>query len=388
MKKRSLNLFCFVTYAVIGLINYSIFCVDNIEFNEINSLNSENIEYYYSSTISIGGSVSATRGLFSQVDKSDNKLEMLESPSCDLSGIENRTILPLGINFSYNFLFSSPFFAKRLNIFPRFGINLNLVGQNILTRFIFYLFPNIGILLYNGTLITIDFIGRNIHKVCCCCIRNSYGLSSQIRREKYKKAFLSKPSGILNIQFTFEPETNIHEKFKAIPQIGFGPALIFLARNSVAEFFPSNQDNFEKNNDDLLYKHIIDLVFSFKMIFKFTPTKNHKNSLHLELGYTYNPLILSRLTSKENSIVEGGLWNTSLSINYARNTNIGLETVDFLNPQLESTLYPNTNKIKQKSKNTLLVDLGIGLGKWINISSNNTITDTYCPNINYSPTLV
>lgn len=384
VKKGYFNLLYFAIFAVIAPANYNIFGKDTIEFNEINTLNNENVEYYYSSTISVGGAFNATRGLFSKIDNTDNKLEMIDSPSCDLSGLKNKIILPLGINFSFNFLFSTPFFAKRLGIFPRFGMNLNLIGQNILTRFMLYFFPNVGIMFYNGTLSVIDFVGRNIHKVCCCCIRNSYGLSSQTSKKKYKKAFLSKPSGILNIPFTFEPETNIHETFKAIPQIGFGPAIVFLERNSIAEFFPADQDNFEKNNDDLLYKYLIDMVFSFKMIFKITPTKNHKNSLHLELGYTYNPLILARLSNKENSIVEGGLWSTSLSISYARNMNIGLETVDFLNPQLETTLYQDKSKNKKESKTTFFIDAGIGLGKWVNIATNNAITDTYSPNINLS----
>lgn len=384
MKKRTFSIFYLVTCLAVVLIPESAFGKNSAKFNEINKLTCDNTEYYYSSTVSVGGSVNIIRGLFTNVDKSNDLIESVRSPLCELSGIEYTFLAAAGINLSYNVLFSSPFFARRLGIFPRLGISLNLIGQNILTRFIVYFLPNVGICLTNGVLRIIKFFGENANKICCCCVKQE--LEFQVERLKYKKTFLSRPSGIFNLQLTIEPETDIHETFKAIPQIGFGPSLVFLSRNTKAELFPSDQENFEKNNNEILYKNIFDIVFGFKMIFKFAVDKNFKNSIHLELGYTYNPLILASLSGNtENSIVEGGLWNMALSLNYARNINIGLETVDFLNPELKTSTELTDNKLKkQEPNNTFFIDLGIGIGKWTNISSSEEISTTYCPNINIS----
>ena len=199
-----------------------------------------------------------------------NQIQRQINTKSNLSSINKKNIFSImGFNFSYNVLITSPFFAKNLGVFPRFGTNINIIGQNYLTRFWLYFFQNIGIGFYNASVKTLGFFSKNINKICCCFFKNGYEL--EINTKKFYKSYLSRPSGILNLTFTFEPEPDTFQAFRVIPQIGIGPSVVFLSRNCIADFSPNRESSstFAKNNDKLLYPQILDIVFTSKMIFKF-----------------------------------------------------------------------------------------------------------------------
>ena len=344
--------------------------VIDIDLSENNKLTTISNDYFYSSTFTVGASLGVTRYL-----KYDNK-----GPSdMDLDEIEFGNKLNIGgLKGSYNILFSNSFFAKRLGIFPRFGIDADLRGYNFLHRFwtnspfnFLKLLGDVFVGVING----IKGIGSVMCKRCCSC-----GPYSKLYKPELTT--LNKPEFVFNVFFTFEPETSIYDKVRLIPQIGLGPSFINLYRKTSDDFILKKEDI--NDVDDRFYKYVLDFGFSFKMILKVITTNNFLNAFHLEFGYNYNPLLLSFLDNKEKSIIDGGIWNFFLSLNYARNMNIGLETVDFFNSKLETsidksilddTIFDRENN----KKNTIFLDCGIGIGQWIDISTNRDIKRNICP---------
>ena len=357
--------------------NFNIKCSYNkIDLSTENKLTSESKKFKYSSTVTIGLSANVTRGCFTSANENSFgdywSSEQNDKYSFIFSGI--------GFNVSYDFLFSSYKCAKKLGVFPRFGINFNIISQNYLTRFFAYLPQNINTFFKNATIRIGNFFGEHAYKLFC--MRYPRRIETPIGQ--YRKNFLAKPSGIFNLTFTFEPEIGLFEKFKVVPQIGFGPSLVFLTKNCIAPFFPSDR-SIRANNDKYYNNSLIDIVFSSKIIFKFAVSKNFLNMINIELGYTYNPLFFSQAES---------LWNVFLNLSYSRNINIGLETVDFFNKPIETSIAVHDDRINynKKNKNTMFLECGLGVSKWVNISSSKNYQgdsdinkyNSYSPNINLS----
>ena len=351
-------------------------CSTKVDLSKNNDLSIETRKFSYSSTITFGLSANLTRGIFTSPQES-----AMEEYGLD-EGNEKYSFLFTGIGFSfnYNILFSSYFFANRLGFFPRFGIGFNIISQNYLTRFLAYLPQNIGCFFRNALIRTGNFFGEHAYKLFC--MSNPRRIEAEL--SVYRKNFLKNPSGIGNIIITFEPETGVFEKFKIVPQIGIGPAIVFLTKNCKAPWFPSDR-NERGNNDVYMYKQMFDISFTCKFILKYAFTENCLNVFQLEIGYMYNPLILSLLdVDTEKWIINGGIWNIFLSLNYSRNINVGLESVEFFNEQIETSIKTSNSKKNNKSKTTMFFECGIGLGKWVNISSSSKISDSIFPNINFS----
>ena len=350
--------------------------ISNIDLSQDNNLSIEPKKFSYSSTITFGLSANITRGNFTSPQEST----MAEFGLDNQNEKYNLLFSGVGFNLSYNILFSSYFFANRLGFFPRFGIGINLISQNYITRFFAYLPQNIGVFFRNAIIRTGNFFGEHAYKLFC--MKHPRRISAEL--SIYRKNFLKHASGIINIPFTFEPETGVFEKFKIIPQIGIGPSIIFLTKNCKTPWFPSDR-NERGDNDRYYYNRIFDIVFTSKFILKYAFTDNCRNVLQVELGYTYNPLFLSFLDDKEKSIIDGGLWNISLSINYARNINVGLETAEFFNEQIKTSVQMNNeNNTNNKHKKTMFFETGIGLGRWVNIKNDDSISNNLSPNINFS----
>lgn len=345
--------------------------IEEIDLSENNKLSTVSDEYFYSSSFTVGVSLGATSFL-----KYD--IKELSEPDLDTIFFEPKFNLG-GLRGSYNVLFSNSFFAKRLGVFPRIGIDADLRGYNVLTRFwtnapinLTYLIGDIFITLING----VKRMGKCMCKRCCSC-------GDRIKYLKPKLKTLSMPEFVLSAFFTFEPETSIYNKVRLIPQIGIGPSFINLYRKTSGKFILEESD--QKVVDDNLYKYRIDIAFSFKMILKVASTSDFLNAFHLEIGYNYNPLLFNLFfIHDKKAIVNGGLCNFFLSLNYARNMNIGLETVDFFDSKLETSIDKSILKDtifdrEENRKYTIFLDCGIGIGQWVDISSDKELKRSYCP---------
>ena len=344
--------------------------ITDIDLSENNKLTTISSDYLYSSTFTVGTSIGATRYLkYENTDQSD--------PDLDNIKFGNKFHF-FGLRGSYNMLFSNSFFAKRLGFFPRFGIDIDLKGYNVLTRFLtnapqnfVKIIGNFFILLTNGAI-----------KMTKCMCRRCCGGGSSLNYFHPKLKILKRPEFVFNIFFTFEPETSIYDKVRLIPQIGIGPSIINLYRKTSNKMILGDNDNREV--DDSIYKVFIDFGFSFKMILKVISTSDFLNAFHLEVGYNYNPLFLNFFGNKEKCITDGGLWNFFLSLNYARNMNIGLETVDFFNSELETSIDKSILKEtifdrENNKKDTMFLDCGIGVGQWIDINQSRELKRSFCP---------
>lgn len=344
--------------------------IENIDLSENNKLTTISNYYYYSSTLTVGTSIGAISYL---------KYDINEASEPDLKDMQFG-IKPniLGLKASYNILFSNKFFAKGLGFFPRFGIDVDFRGYNILNRFWANVPKNLFVIFKDIFFCFINFT-KVLNKLMCrrCCSFGDY-----IGFAKPSLKILNKPEFSLNTYFTFEPETSIYDKIRIVPQIGIGPSIINLYRRTSMKLLLKDTDvtNVENN----LYPLLIDIGFSFKMILKVNTTSNFLNAFHLEVGYTYNPLILNLLFPNPDRITDGGIWNFFLSLNYARNFNIGLETVEFFNNTLETTL--DKSYLKDSSpqkeinkKDTIFLDCGIGIGQWIDLETSDDFTRSICP---------
>ena len=389
MLNKLINLFLLKRISsVFLLIWFNLYCKDlkqeetteDINFLDNNKLTLSEKEYPYSSSLVVGTSFGVSRYI-----KSDINLFYNTNSETELESTGHL----MGLKASYNILFANMFFANRLGIFPRFGIEASIFGYNYLTRFCAYLPGNFLYGLGNIFIILFKGFGKISNAMCRrCCI-----IDTNINYLKFKNDFLRSPEGIFNILLTFEPETSVFEKIKIIPQIGIGPSIVFLKRNSkIDKICLENGD--KKDNNIPYYPQLIDIAFSFKTILKVISTNNFLNSFNLEVGYTYNPLLVKNILdiTNEESIVDGGLWNFYLSLNYARHFNIGLETVDFFNSCVETTIDKdllNEDRYNKdiKNKNTMFFDGGIGFGQWVNIDSSygfTTITRYLCPMLQFS----
>lgn len=344
--------------------------IDEIDLSENNKLTTISNDYPYSSTFTVGTSFGVASFLKYDIKEPEQELSNIRFGLKPNFG---------GLKGSYNILFSNSFFAKRLGVFPRFGIYLDLRGYNILHRF-WTNFPlnsiklliNIGTFLINGA----RKAGKCMCKKCCTCGgRTSY--------TKFELNVLNKPEVVFSSFFTFEPETSVFDKIRLIPQIGIGPSFVNLYRKTSNKLILGKED--QKEVDNNFYKYRFDIGFSFKMILKVTSTSNFLNAFHLEMGYNYNPLLFNTiLFNDKDAITDGGLWNFFLSLNYARNMNIGLETVDFFNSKLETSIDKSILKEtvfdrEENKKDTIFLDCGIGIGQWIDIGSDKELKKSICP---------
>ena len=359
---------------------------ETVDFLDNNKLSWDEKEYPYSSTLTVGTSFGFTR--YARIN---TKIIFRDIQNTDLS-----TALHLmGIRASYNILFSNMFFANKLGIFPRFGIDVNILGFNYLTRFFAQSPDNLILAGFNFFIALFKGFGVIYNNTCgskCGTIN-----TADIEYNKLQLNFLKKPDGIVNIFLTFEPETSIFEKVKIIPQIGIGPSLVFLKRNNDEDLRLADLGNntlISRENGEPVYPLILDIAFSFKTILKVNTTNNYLNSFNLELGYTYNPFLLTSLLSfnDDDRIIEGGIWNFYLSLNYARHFNLGLETVEFFSNRIETSINKdilNEEKYNRdkKDKNTMFFDGGIGIGQWVdinNISNDYLLSRTICPMLQFS----
>ena len=344
--------------------------IENIDLSENNKLTTISDYYYYSSTLTVGTSIGAISYL---------KYDINEASEPDLKDMQF-SIKPhlFGLKASYNILFSNRFFAKGLGFFPRFGIDVDLRGYNVLNRFwanapfnFCKLFANFFIFIVNS----IKHMGKCMCRRCCTC-----GDSTDYMKLKLK--ILSKPEFSFNTFFTFEPETSIYDKIRIVPQIGIGPSFINLYRKTSMKFFLKDTDVTTVENN--VYPFLFDIGFSFKMILKVNTTSNFLNAFHLEVGYTYNPLIFNLFFPNTDRITDGGIWNFFLSLNYARNFNIGLETVEFFDSTLETSLdksylKDSSSQKEINKKDTIFLDCGIGIGQWVDLETSDDFTRSICP---------
>lgn len=345
--------------------------VEEIDLSENNKLTTVSDDYFYSSTFTVGTTFGVTSFLkYNITEMSEPELNTLDfSPKIHIGGLKG----------SYNVLFSNSFFAKRLGIFPRFGIDLDLRGYNLLYRFWTNSPFNFGKLCANFFIVIINGVkkmGKCMCKRCCTC-------DGKIGYNKLQLRILNRPELVFSTFFTFEPETSVFDKVRLIPQIGIGPSIVNLYRKTTGKLILSETD--QRVVDDDLYKYRFDIAFSFKMILKVASTSDFLNAFHLEIGYNYNPLLVNVfLFNDKNAIVDGGLWNFFLSLNYARNMNIGLETVDFFNSKLETSIDKSILKEtvfdrEENKKDTIFLDCGIGIGQWVDISSDKDLKKSPCP---------
>ena len=362
------NLFYLTSFAKNNGINSNE--IDEIDLYENNKLTTVSNDYFYSSTYTVGLSFGCTNFL-----KYDIK-ELSEPNLNDMRfGLKPNIG---GIRGSYNILFSNSFFAKGLGVFPRFGIDVDLKGYNVLNRFwasspinLVRIFGDIGILFINIG----KKIGGVLFKRCCSC-------GGSLKYYKPKLKLLNRPEFVFNTHFTFEPETTIFTRFRLTSQIGIGPSLINLYRKTTEKLILADTDL--KEVDNKLYNYIFDIGFSFKMILKVAITNNFLNAFHFEFGYNYNPILLNIFLNNNSSIIDGGLWNFFLSINYARNMNVGLETVDFFDSKLETSIDKSILKEtifdrEENKKDTIFLDCGIGIGQWIDVDSDRELKRNICP---------
>lgn len=291
---------------------------DNVNLLHKNALTNDGKKYLYASSFSLGLSPNFLR-IFASANSVPDQLKNI-----NLYGF-----FSVGISLEYYLLLSNMFCAKTFGFFPKIGFSLQIFDMNYIHSYFEWLFISCA-------------------KLCMCKFND-------IHSPKH----LSNSHFTLNIfPFVFSPEVNLFKRFRCVPKFGIGLSIINLTRDCKTN----------ANNKIKIYPKYIDLALLMHVSFIWKNKPNYETEF--VIGYTYNPLLLYNYNNnKSDKYTEGGLMNIYIGINFNWIFNLGLETIDWFDPDF--------NKIKYYKKQ-LFIDTCLSIGNWYKFSIDNNVSkETY-----------
>ena len=284
-----------IKYFVVFFFYIRIFA-DNIDFSRIHDLDSENRTYSYPINFSLGGLI--------------NNLPIFTTSAEDpeSGGMILRDVCALGGEVKISWFITNMFCAKTFGFFPKTGILFQGFSMNYARE----LLSSCGIFfdsLFRGSL---------------------------------KWEYMPKEINFnINILWVNEPETNIFQKNRIVPQIGVGLSILKL------------HHDLNLGSKKLINPSLLDLCFLQKILFI---KKTSCCDIEFSFGYTYNPLlgvVFGGDNAKKNLI--GGIINFFGGVAFSFYFDLGLESIDWFDEDFKKLKY---------YKKTFFVDVSPGVGKW------------------------
>ncbi len=303
-----------IRYFFVFLLNIKTLA-GNIDFSSIHDLNNENKIYAYPINFSFGV-------LMNNLPIFTCKKETQKSRDMVL-----KDVFGLGGEVKFSWVITNMFCAKILGFFPKIGVLIQGFSMNYGREF----------LLSCG-------------RFFVSCLKASP-----------KWNFVPKESNFnINILGVVEPETNMFQQNRLVPQIGIGVSVINLYHD------------FDVGSKVRISPLWVDVCFLHKVLLV---KKTSLCDIELSCGYTYNPLLGLLFYSggvKQNIV--GGIMNLFGGVAFSFYNNLGLESIDWFDEDFKKVKY---------YKKQCCIDVFYGVGKWYNF-----IDSSSCTNNIYSQLLI